>query len=148
MRIPKGATDGQRLRVPGKGGKGFNGGRDGDLYLNIVLRPHPVFRVSGHDVYLDLPLAPWEAVLGTAVEVPTLAGVVRLKVPPGTQAGQRLRLGNRGLPKPGGGDGDFYAIVQIVLPEAVSDHERALYTRLAESSHFNPRRHLEVEAVK
>src|SRR5665647_463596 len=98
VRIPKGAADGQRLRLAGRGGKGVNGGRDGDLYLNIALHPHPLFRVSGHDLYLDLPLAPWEAVLGATVEVPTLGGPVRLKVPPGTHAGQQLRLAQRGLP--------------------------------------------------
>lgn len=148
VRIPKGASDGQRLRVPGKGGKGYHGGREGDLYLDIVLRPHPLFRASGHDLYFDLPLAPWEAVLGTAVDVPTLAGTVRLKVPPATQAGQRLRLGKRGLPKPDGGEGDLYAIVQIVVPEAASERERALYRQLAEASSFSPRRHLNSEAVK
>jgi curved DNA-binding protein len=147
VRIPKGATDGQRLRVPGKGGKGVNGGRDGDLYLNIVLRPHPLFRPVGHDLYLDLPLAPWEAVLGASVEVPTLHGPVRLKVPPGTQAGQHLRLARRGLPKPGGGEGDLYAIVQIVVPAAPSEHERALFRQLAETSTFNPRVHFEREAA-
>jgi curved DNA-binding protein len=92
-RIPKGATDGQRLRLRGQGGKGFNGGRDGDLYLNIALHPHPLFRPSGHDLYLDLPLAPWEAALGATVEVPTLDGAVNLKIPPGTTAGRKLRLG-------------------------------------------------------
>src|SRR5438105_11156766 len=84
-RIPKGATDGQRLRIPGKGGKGFSGGRDGDLYLDIVLEPHPLFRVTGHDLYIDLPLTPWEAVLGTTVELPTPSGAVMLQVPPGTR---------------------------------------------------------------
>src|SRR5437899_5607633 len=126
-RIPKGATDGQRLRLRGQGGKGANGGRDGDLYLNIALRPHPLFRASGHDLYLDLPLAPWEAVLGATVEVPTLGGTVQLKVPPGTQAGQKLRLADRGLPKPHGGAGDLYAIAQIAGPRAASERERALY---------------------
>jgi curved DNA-binding protein len=140
-RIPKGATDGQRLRVPGKGGKGFRGGRDGDLYLSIVLQPHPLFRVSGHDLYIDLALAPWEAVLGTTVELPTPGGPVMLKVPPGTRAGQHLRLGRRGLPKPHGGEGDFFAIVEIVVPTIVSDEERALYKQLAEQSTFNPRAH-------
>jgi curved DNA-binding protein len=148
VRIAPGATDGQRLRVPGKGGKGANGGRDGDLYLNIVLRPHRLFRASGHDLYLDLPLAPWEAVLGAAVEVPTLSGPVRLKVPPGTQAGQRLRLGGRGLPKPGSGAGDLYAIVQIVVPESPSESEHARYRQLAEISNFNPRAHFERETIK
>lgn len=144
-RIPKGATDGQRLRVPGKGGKGYNGGRDGDLYLNIVLHPHALFRVSGHDVYLDLPLAPWEAVLGTTLEVPTPGGPVRLKVPSGTRAGQQLRLPKRGLPRPRGGEGDFFAIAQIVVPGVVSEQERALFKQLADDSAFNPRAHFEQE---
>ena len=87
-RIPKGATDGQRLRLRGQGGKGRGGGHDGDLYLNISLRPHPLYRVAGHDLYLDLPLAPWEAALGASIEVPTLEGSVNLKVPPATGAGQ------------------------------------------------------------
>jgi curved DNA-binding protein len=145
-RIPKGATDGQRLRLPGKGGKGLNGGRNGDLYLNISLRPHPLYRASGHDLYLDLPLAPWEAVLGTAVEVPTPGGVVRLKVPPGTQAGRHLRLPNRGLPKPKEGQGDLYAIVQIVVPSVVGETDRALYQKLSNDSAFDPRAHFATEA--
>jgi curved DNA-binding protein len=144
-RIPKGVTDGQRLRIPGKGGKGFNGGRNGDLYLNIVLHPHSLFRVSGHDLYFDLPLAPWEAVLGTSVDVPTPGGPVRLKVPPGTHAGQKLRLGKRGLPKPRAGEGDLFAIVQIAVPGVVSERDRALYQQLAEGSTFNPRGHFEQE---
>jgi len=139
VRIPKGATDGQRLRLAGRGGKGLNGGRDGDLYLNIALRPHPLFRVSGHDLYLDLPLAPWEAVLGAAVEVPTLGGPVRLKVPPNTRAGQQLRLSRRGLPKPNGKEGDLFAIAQVVIPAATSERERELFRQLAEGSTFNPR---------
>lgn len=139
VRIPKGATDGQRMRLAGKGGKGVNGGRDGDLYLNISLHPHPFFRVSGHDLYLDLPLAPWEAVLGGTVQVPTLAGAVRLKVPPGTSAGQQLRIADRGLPKPKQGTGDLFAIVQIVVPTQVGEKERSLYQALADSSSFNPR---------
>ena len=138
-RVPKGASDGQRLRVPGKGGKGFNGGRDGDLYLNISLQPHPLYRANGHDLYMDLPLAPWEAVLGTSLEVPTPGGAVRLKVPPGTQAGRQLRLPHRGLPIPKGGQGDLYAVVQIVVPSVVSDHERSLYQQLANDSAFDPR---------
>jgi curved DNA-binding protein len=145
-RIPKGATDGQRLRLAGKGGKGYNGGRDGDLYLNIVLHPHPLFRVSGHDLYLDLPLTPWEAVLGASVEVPTPGGPVRLKIPAGTRAGQHLRLPKRGLPKPHTGEGDLFAIVQISVPGGVSERERALYRQLAEASTFDPRGHFNAEA--
>jgi curved DNA-binding protein len=144
-RIPRGATDGQRLRVPGKGGKGSNGGRDGDLYLTIALHPHSLFRVSGHDLYVDLPLTPWEAVLGTQVQLPTPGGRVRLTVPPGTRAGQQLRLARRGLPKPRSGEGDLYAIVQIAVPGVVGERERALYAELAGASAFNPRGHFEQE---
>jgi curved DNA-binding protein len=143
-RIPKGVADGERLRLAGKGGKGFNGGRNGDLYLNIRLLPHKVFRVTGRDLYLDLPLAPWEAVLGTSVEIPTLGGPVRLKIRPNTQAGQQLRLAKRGLPKPGH-EGDLYAIVQIVVPAESGEREQALYQQLAEASKFDARAHLEQE---
>ena len=144
-RIPKGAADGQRLRLRGKGGKGFNGGPDGDLYLNIALHPHALYRVSGHDLYLDLPVTPWEAALGAVVEVPTLGGSVHLKVPPGTHAGQKLRLAKRGLPKPREGEGDLFAIVQIVVPTVLSERERALFKELADGSSFNPRGHFERE---
>jgi curved DNA-binding protein len=140
-RIPKGPVDGQVLRLPGQGGKGSSGGPDGDVYLNIVLRPHRLYRVSGRDLFLDLPLAPWEAALGAAVEVPTLAGPVELKVPPGTRAGQQLRLSGRGLPKPEGAGGDLYAVVQIALPPALTEREKSLYKELAAASTFDPRRH-------
>ena len=142
-RIPKGATDGQRLRLRGQGGKGVSGAPDGDLYLNIALHPHPLFRASGHDLYFDLPLAPWEAVLGATLQVPTLGGAVQLKVQPGTQAGQKLRLARRGLPRPHDGAGDLFAIVQIVVPGAVNDKERSLFQQLANSATFNPRGHFE-----
>jgi curved DNA-binding protein len=140
-RIPRGATDGQRLRLRGQGGKGVNGGRDGDLYLNITLHPHPLFRPSGHDLYLDLPLTPWEAALGAAIEVPTLSGKVSLKVPPGTTAGRKLRLAGKGLSRPDGGEGDLYAIVQIVNPTVLGEREQELYRELAATSRFNPRGH-------
>jgi len=145
-RIPKGVTDGQRLRLRGKGGKGLNGGRDGDLLLLLTLLPHPVFRVTGRDLYLDLPLAPWEAALGASVDVPTLAGTVRLKVPAGSRAGQQLRLAGRGLPAPHGSDGNLYAVIQIVVPEHLTERERALFKELAENSDFNPRLHFAREA--
>lgn len=138
-RIPKGVTDGDRLRLPGKGGKGLNGGPDGNLYLNIALQPHPVFRVTGSDLYLDLPLAPWEAALGASVEVPTPGGPVMLKVPAGTSSGDQLRLGGRGLPKRHEGAGNLYAITKIVVPGPPGDREQALYRQLAEASNFDPR---------
>ena len=145
VRIPKGATEGQRMRVPGRGGKGVNGGRDGDLYLNIALHPHALFRPSGHDLYLELPLAPWEAALGATVQVPTLAGPVALKVPAGTRAGQKLRLTGRGLPTPKEGAGDLFAVAQIVVPTVLSEREQKLFKELADASTFNPRGHFEQE---
>ncbi len=147
VRIPKGVSDGQQLRIPGKGGKGVEGGRDGDLYLDIGVELHPLYRVNGQDIYLDLPLAPWEAVLGTTVRLPTPAGAVSLKVPPGTRAGQQLRLAGRGLARAGAAAGHLYAIAQIVVPSLVDERERALFKQLAETSNFNPRAHLEQEAA-
>ncbi len=138
-RIPKGVTDAERLRLPGKGGKGLNGGPNGNLFLTIALQAHPLYRVTGHDLYLDLPLAPWEAALGASVEVPTLGGPVRLKVPAGTNTGQKLRLGKRGLPKRREGEGDLFAIVQIVVPPSPTEREKALFQELADASTFNPR---------
>jgi curved DNA-binding protein len=129
-RIPPGAVDGQRLRLPGKGGKGFNGGRSGDLYLDIALKPHPRYRAAGHDLFVDLPLAPWEAALGASVEVQTPGGTVNLKVPAGTSSGQKLRLGGRGLPRPRGTPGDLFAVAQVVVPAKLSDRERELYEEL------------------
>ena len=139
--IPKGAADGQRLRLSGKGGAGFNGGRAGDLYVALALRPHPLYRISGRDLYLDLPLTPWEAVLGAAVHVPTLAGTVELNIKPGTAAGQKLRLAKRGLTAADGTVGSLYAVVSIVVPKTVSDSERALFEQLAAASTFKPRQH-------
>jgi len=140
-RIPKGTTDGQKLKVPGKGEPGPNGAA-GDLYLTIRLRPHPVFRAAGHDLTLDLPVTPAEAALGATVELPTLDGKVNLRVPPGSQSGQKLRLTGRGLPKPGTGSGDLYAQLQIVLPPALSEEEKSLYGQLAACSTFDPRSRL------
>jgi curved DNA-binding protein len=142
-RIPKGATDGQRLRLRGQGGPGVNGGPPGDLYLDIVLARHPLFRPVGHDLHMDLPLAPWEAALGATVELPTLSGKVEMKVAPGTTSGRKLRLKGKGLPKPKGGEGDLYATVQIVNPTALGEREKELYRELAQASHFNPRAHFE-----
>ena len=146
-RIAKGASEGQRLRLPGKGGKGLSGGRDGDLYLIIHLLPHPLFRASGHDLYIDLPLTPWEAALGATVEVPTLHGAVHLKVQSGTRSGQKLRLAKRGLPRPHEGAGDLYAVVQIVLPAELSEHERKLLQQMADGSSFDPRSHFKEMAT-
>ena len=138
-RIPRGVSNGQRLRLRGKGGKGYNGGADGDLYLNLHFKPHPLFEPNGHDLYYQLALAPWEAALGTSVEVPTLQGPVRLKVAAGTDSGKTLRLTGRGLPKPDNAMGDLYAVVQIRVPHDLSAREQALFQELAAASAFNPR---------
>jgi curved DNA-binding protein len=145
VRIPRGAIDGQKLRLAGQGGKGVNGGADGDLYVTIILRPHPLYRVTGRDLYFDLPITPWEAALGAEIEVPTLGGVVRLKVAAGTQSGRKLRLAGRGLPATGDGAGDLYAMVQIAMPPKLTERELALYKDLAKISEFNPRSHLQQE---
>jgi len=138
-RIPRGATDGQRLRLRGKGGPGLNGGPAGDLYLQIALEPHALYRVSGHDLEIEVPLAPWEAALGAQIEVPTLEGRVTMKVPPGSRAGQKLRLAGKGLPKPGGGAGDLYAVLTIAVPATLTEREEKLYQELREASRFDPR---------
>jgi len=140
-RIPRGATDGERLRLRGKGGPGANGGPPGDLYLTISVLPHLLFRPNGHDLDLDVPVAPWEAALGAQIEIPTLAGEVAMKLPPGSKSGQKLRLAGKGLPKPGGGAGDLYAVIGVALPGSLTDRERKLYEELREASRFDPRRH-------
>jgi curved DNA-binding protein len=143
VRIPKGATDGQRLRVPGKGGPGQGGAANGDLYVNIRLRPHDVFSVDGHDLYIEVPVAPWEAALGAEMEIPTLDGRVSIKVPPSSRAGQKLRVRGKGLPQPGRGAGDLYAVLQVVTPSVLSEREKELYGELEKASNFNPRAHFD-----
>jgi len=141
-RIPKGIIDGQKMRLPGKGGKGFHGGKNGDLYFNIVFKPHPLFRPSEHDLYLDLPITPAEAALGASIQVPTMSGPVTLRIPPGTTSGRKMRLRGKGLPKAHDGHGDLYAMTQIVLPSELSEREKALYQQLAQASTYDPRSHL------
>jgi curved DNA-binding protein len=139
IRVPRGVADGERLRVPGRGGPGLGGGPAGDLFLEIRLKPHPRFRPVGHDLYLELPIAPWEAALGAEIELPTLAGTARVTVRPGMRNGQKLRLAGKGLPRRKEGAGDLYGVIQIVMPEQIGDRERELYRELAEASAFNPR---------
>ncbi|MDP1660211.1 MAG: DnaJ C-terminal domain-containing protein [Methylotenera sp.] len=142
-RIPKGVTNGQKMLLRGKGGKGANGGPDGNLYLNISFIPHRLFKVVDYDLFLDLPLTVTEAALGATVKVPTLEGAVNLKVPEGISSGQKLRIGKRGLPKHNQEHGDLYAVIQIVVSAKLSDRERELFKELAEASTFNPRAHFE-----
>jgi len=140
VRIPAGATEGRLIRVPGKGAVGRNGGEPGDLFLRVRLARHPDFRVKGNDLYHDLQLAPWEAVLGATVTVPTLDGSVSLKIPAGAQPDQQLRVRGRGLPGEGGARGELYVVINIAVPESVTSEEQALWRQLGEQSRFNPRR--------
>ncbi len=140
-RIPKGMTNGQKMLLRGKGGKGFYGGKDGNLYLNISFLPHHLFRTQSHDLYIDLPLTASEAALGATVKVPTLDNAVNLKVPVGAKTGQKLRIANRGLPKHNQEHGDLFAVIQIAVPSNLSDKERELFKALADASTFNPRAH-------
>jgi curved DNA-binding protein len=135
VNFPAGVRDGQLIRLAGQGGPGRDGGPTGDLYLRIVLKPHPNFRRRGDDdLDVDLPVAPWQAALGATVPVQTPSGTAQVRVPAGSSSGRRLRLRGRGLPKPGGGGGDLHAIVKITVPKHLSDRERELYEQLAESS--------------
>lgn len=138
--IPAGVTEGQRIRLAGQGGQGAGGAPPGDLYLVVRLLPHPVYRVVGRDLYVDLPLAPWEAALGASVPVDTPGGSATVRVPPGTSSGRRLRLRGRGLPNPRGTPGDLFAEARVVVPETLSAREKELYRELAQVASFDPRR--------
>jgi len=139
VRIPAGVRDGERLRVKGKGAPGRGGGPKGDLFLSIHLTPHPVFHCKGEDILVHLPLWPWEAVLGTEVQVPTLSGTVKMKIPAGSQAHQQLRLRGKGLPRRTGGHGDQLVSLDIVVPPSVSHEERLLFEQLSKGTHGDPR---------
>lgn len=131
VRIPAGVHEGQRIRLAGQGGKGARGAASGDLFLRVKFAQHPEFRVEGGDLVHELELKPWQAVLGCEVTVPTLEGHARLKVPPGTQNGQRFRLKQRGLPKAGKTRGDLYVAAEIELPKTVTAEQRELWEKLA-----------------
>jgi curved DNA-binding protein len=147
VRIPKGASDGQRLRLSGKGGKGSHGGIDGDLYLILRQKPHPLYTAKGRDLYIDLPLSPWEAMLGANVQVPTMGGTVEMTIQANTSSGRQLRLAKRGLPSAGGEPGDLFAVIRIALPKTPTKRERELLELLAAESHFNPRLHFKQAAA-
>lgn len=140
-RIPQGVSNGTKMLLRGKGGKGFNGGLNGNLYLNIHFKPHALFRVVDHDLIIDLPITPWEAALGATIQVPTLENAVNLKIPAGSKSGQKMRIAKRGLPKQNKEHGDMFAQIQIVLPPTLNEREKALFTELASASTFNPRAH-------
>ncbi len=128
------------IRAAGQGGPGINGGEPGDLLLHIHLAPDPRFRVDGHDLTVNAHVTPWEAALGAKIPVQTLDGAVTLTIPPGSQSGQKLRLREKGLPKRGGGFGDLFAQIKIVVPKAMTDRERELFEELKKESKFDPRK--------
>jgi curved DNA-binding protein len=131
VKIPRGVREGQRIRLAGQGEAGEGGGKKGDLFLRVRLARHPDFTVEGSDLIHELKIAPWQAVLGTEIKVPTLEGSVRLKIPPGTHGGQRFRLRERGLPGVSGKRGDLYVDVQIDIPKKITERERELWSELA-----------------
>ncbi len=135
--IPAGVREGQHLRLAGQGAPGFDGAPAGDLYLEIHFRPHPRYRVDGRDVYLDLPVAPWEAALGAQVDVPLPDGSVQMSIPAGSGQGRKMRLKGKGIP--GKTPGDLYVVLQIVVPPPVTDAQRHAWQELAKAQPFNPR---------
>lgn len=137
VKIPKGIGDGKQIRLSGQGSAGLGGGQRGDLYLEVHYAPHRDFKVEGKDIYYEVPVTPWEAALGTRIEVPTLGGKVGMQVPAGSQSGKKMRLKDRGLPgKPAG---DQYVVVKIVNPPVTGDAEKKAFEKLAKAFDFNPR---------
>lgn len=140
--IPKGVKQGQHIRLAGQGNPGMGEGPAGDLYLEIEFNPHSIYRVEGRDVYLDVPVTPWEAALGASIQVPTPAGPVDMKIKAGAASGNKLRLKGRGIPgKPAG---DLYVILDIALPPATTEAAKTLYRDMQQRLDFNPRARLGV----
>ena len=140
VKIPKGVKQGQRIRLSGQGSPGLGEGHAGDLYLEIEFRPHKIYRVEGRDVYVELPVTPWEAALGATVKAPTPDGPVDLKIPEGITSGRKLRLQKRGIP--GEPPGDLYVALVITLPPADSDAARQLYRKMEQDLAYDPRSNL------
>jgi curved DNA-binding protein len=142
VNIPKGVKQGQHIRLAGQGKPGMGGGKPGDLYLEIEFNPHSIYRVEGRDIYLDVPITPWEAALGATIKVPTPASRVDLKIKPGSASGNKLRLKGRGIP--GNPPGDLYVVLGISLPAATTDKAKKIYTDMQQALDFNPRARLGV----
>ncbi|MDH3526565.1 MAG: DnaJ domain-containing protein [Gammaproteobacteria bacterium] len=142
VKIPKGVKQGQHIRLAGQGSPGMGGGGAGDLYLEIEFKPHSFYRVEGRDLYLELPVAPWEAALGAKVKAPTPAGIIDLKIPAGSTSGRKLRLKGRGIP--GKPPGDLYVILRIALPPGDTQEAKDIYRTMEQKLAFNPRARLGV----
>jgi curved DNA-binding protein len=138
VKIPAGSVNGERIRLKGQGGPGVGNGPNGDLYLQIRLAPHPLFDVDGHNLNIVVPLAPWEAALGTKINLPTLSGKIQLTIPPNSQSGQRLRIKGKGLVSKKV-QGDLFAVIKIVNPTSSDEASNKLWKELAETVHFDPR---------
>ncbi len=139
VRIPLGIIDGKRIRVAGHGEAGHGGAPAGDLYLRVRHSAHPDFTTMGSDVFHEIPIAPWEAVLGAEISVPSLDGIIKLRIPSGAENAQQLRVRSRGLPKGKTGErGDFYVVLNLQLPPTLTDDERALWEKLRDTSTFKP----------
>ncbi len=135
--IPKGVREGQHIRLAGQGSPGMGKGQPGDLYLEVAFAPDPLFKVEGRDVYLDLPVTPWEAALGASVKAPTPEGAVMLKIPPGSTKGRTMRLKGKGIP--GNPPGDMHAVLKIETPPADTDKAKEIYRQMERELPFNPR---------
>jgi curved DNA-binding protein len=140
--IPSGVTEGQLIRLAGQGEQSSNGGKSGDLYLEVHIKPNRLYQLDGRDVTLTLPIAPWESALGATVTVPTLGGGVEMRIPPNSQSGQKLRLRGRGLP--GQTAGDQYIQLKVVVPPANTPEAKAAFEEMKEKLNFNPRADLGV----
>lgn len=138
VKIPAGVSDGERIRLKGQGSQGIGNGPNGDLYLRIRLAPHPLFDVEAQNLIITVPIAPWEAALGTKVEVPTLTGKINLSIPANSQTGQRLRIKGKGLIRKNV-SGDLYAVLKIVMPDTTNDEIKEQWQQLASKAAFNPR---------
>jgi curved DNA-binding protein len=139
VKIPRGVRAGQKIRLSGRGGQGSGGGQAGDLYLKVAIAPHPHFRLEDRDLTTRVLVTPWEAALGADVDVPTLEGPLRVRIPAGSSSGRKIRLRGKGFPAAGGEAGDLLAEIQVVVPESLSEREKQLFEELKEASTFRPR---------
>lgn len=137
VKIPAGVTQGQQIRLADQGGAGVNGGKNGDLYLEVTIAAHPFFKLDKKDIYLNLPVTPWEAALGEKVQVPTLGGLISFSLPENAQSGQKIRLKGRGLP--GSNVGDQYIILSVQIPPAKTQAQKSVYLQMQKEMPFNPR---------
>ena len=140
--IPSGVRDGTKMRLSAQGDHGINGGPPGDLYLKVRILPHRIFEVSGDDLIVEVPVMPWEAIMGASIDVPTLDRTVKMKIPAGSQSGKKFRLRGEGLPKKSGGKGNQYVKLKVVVPDRVDEEEKRLFEELSKVCKEDPRRNL------